>query len=511
MVFFPDRSDIASKTQGAARRFLRSLFRFATALGAVAAVTSIDFRFLHVNSTTAALTYLLLLLGLATRADLRESIAASVASLLAYNFFFLPPIGTFTIADPQNWVALLAFLVTAITASRLSSSARRRADEARSRQEEVQRMYDFSRGLILGKEDCSLADQIVKQIVESFGVENAWFYDCATGTTSKIDSAAPAFEESLLAEVAATGQVWRNASQTALVVPVRLGGPSLGSLGVAGELVLSEVALKAIGQLVAIAIERARAQQVATRMEATRQNEQLKATLLDALAHEFKTPLTSVKIATSTLLSSHALSPSEQRELLTVVDEEADRMTKLVSDSIDLARMGTAPLILHSEICSPEQLILSALNDLHALFDGRELKLEISPDLPIIRVDRTLSELALRQVVNNALKYSPADSEIRVAVRRHEGFVVVGISNRGPGIPKVYQERIFEKFYRGPDVRNRVPGTGMGLNITREIIQTQGGRIWVDSQAGKGATFYITFSVDRSPESRQKDHLQSRA
>jgi two-component system sensor histidine kinase KdpD len=246
-------------------------------------------------------------------------------------------------------------------------------------------------------------------------------------------------------------------------------------------------------------------------MEATRQNEQLKATLLDALAHEFKTPLTSVKIATSTLLSSHALSPSEQRELLTVVDEEADRMTKLVSDSIALARMGTAPLILHSEICSPEQLILSALNDLHALFDGRELKLEISPDLPIIRVDRTLSELALRQVVNNALKYSPADSEIRVAVQRHEGFVVVGISNGGPGIPKVYQERIFEKFYRGPDVRNRVPGTGMGLNITREIIQAQGGRIWVDSEAGKGVTFYITFSVDGSSEPIQKDTSQSRA
>jgi two-component system sensor histidine kinase KdpD len=486
------------------------LLRTLGVIATVMAVTVVDVRF-HVNSATAGFTFLLLILALATRFGLRESITASIVSVAAYNFFFLPPVGTFTIAEPHNWVALFAFLATAIIASRLSSTAQRKAEEARARQEELQRMYDFSRGLMLGKEDCSLADQIVKQIVESLGVENAWFYDSTTGSTSRIDSAKPAFEDSLLAEVAATGRIWRNPSQTAVIIPVRLGGPSLGSLGIAGEVVLSDVALQAIAQLVAIAIERVRAQQVATRMEATRQNEELKSTLLDALAHEFKTPLTSVKIATTTLLSSHGLSALQQRELLTVMNEEADRMTKLVSDSIELARMGTAPLTLHREACSSEELIFFVLDDLHGLFEGRNLKVAISPDLPVVFADPVLSALALRQILNNALKYSPVDSEIRVDAERRESFVVISISNLGSGIAKGDQERIFEKFFRGPDVRTRIPGTGMGLNIARDIIEAQGGRIWVRSEPGQGATFFLTFPVDGSSHSIQEGTHQSTA
>ncbi len=477
-------------------RFLLPVVRTLGVIAAVAALTTVDFTLLHVNSATAGFTFLLLILALATVVGLRESITASLLSVAAYNFFFLPPVGTFTISDPQNWVALFTFLATAITASHLSSSARRKADEVRARQEELQRMYDFSRGLILGKEDHSLPDQIVTQMVESFGAENACFYDNASGSISRTDSAKPVFQNSLLIEVAATGRIWRDPSQSAVIVPVRLGGPSLGSLGIAGKAVLSEVAFQATAQLVAIAIERARAQDAATRTEATRQNEQLKSTLLDALAHEFKTPLTSVKIAATTLLSSHALNASEQRELLTVIDEEADRMTKLVSDSIELARMGAAPLTLRAEVCSPEQLLRSAIDELHGLFEGRDVKVTISPDLPAIFADRTMSQLALRQVLNNALKYSPADSEVRINAERRQAFVVVNISNLGPGIAKADQERIFEKFYRGPDVRTRVPGTGMGLNITREIIEAQGGRISVCSDTGQGATFSITFPVD---------------
>jgi two-component system sensor histidine kinase KdpD len=463
--------------------------------GAVALVTVIDFRLARVNSATAAFTYLILILGLATRAGWRESVIASVLSVAAYNFFFLPPIGTFTIADPQNWVALFTFLATAVTASRLSSSARRKAEEARARQEELQRMYDFSRGLILGKEESSLADQVVEGMVKVFGVESAWFYDSQTGLTAGIDSREPLGPDPPFSEVAMTGKIWRNADQTILVVPVRLGGAPLGSLGMAGTVVPSEIALQAIAQLIAIAMERARAQQTAARLEATRQNEQLKSTLLDALAHEFKTPLTSVKAATTSLLTSPVLSASEQRELLTIVDEEADRMTRLVSDSIELARMGTAPLTLHREICSPEHLLFSALEDLHGLLDGRNLKVTISPDLPTVLADPALSELALRQILNNALKYSPADSEIRVSAGRQDCFVVVRVSDTGPGIAQSEQERIFEKFQRGPKVRTRIPGTGMGLYISREIIEAQGGRVEVQSEIGRGATFSLTLPI----------------
>jgi two-component system sensor histidine kinase KdpD len=487
--------DEKKQSPWAAVAFSRSLMQILGVIGAVAVVTTIDFRLAHVNSATAAFTYLILILGLATRVGLRESITASIVSVATYNFFFLPPVGTFTISDPQNWVALFAFLATAITASHLSSSARRKAEEAHARQEELQRMYDFSRGLILGKEEGSLADQIVRQIVESFGVESAWFYDSKTDLISKIEGIEPLGQNPPLREVSATGRVWRNAGQTVLLVPVRLGGMQLGSLGMGGAVILSEVAMQALAQLIAIAIERARAQQDAARLEATRQNEHLKSTLLDALAHEFKTPLTSVKAATTSLLTSPALSAFEKRELLTIVDEEADRMTKLVSDSIELARMGTAPLTLQPEICSPEQLLFSALEDLHGLFEGRNLKVTISPDLPTVLADRALSELALRQILNNALKYSPADSEIRVSAGRQDCFVVVCVSDTGPGIAKSEQERIFEKFHRGRNVRTRVPGTGMGLHISREIIEAQGGRVEVQSEIGQGATFSLTLPI----------------
>lgn len=471
-----------------------AVFRTIGVVAAVAAVTFCDFS-LRVNSATAGFTFLVLILGLATQVGLQESITASLISVAAYNFYFLPPVGAFTIADPQNWIALLAFLVTAITASQLSSSARKKTEEARARQEELQRMYDFSRGLILGKEEFSLADQVVRQIAESFGVETAWFYDAATDKISKIEGTRPIFEKARLVEIAATGQTWSNAADNAFVLPVRLGGVKIGSLAVAGGLVLSEIALQAIAQLVAIAIQRARAQEIANQLQATQQNEQLKSTLLDALAHEFKTPLTSVKAAATTLLNAQSLSDSEERDLLSVVDEEADRLTKLVSDSIELARMGSAPLLISNEEHSAEKLIYSTLDDLRVLFDGRTLKVEIDDDLPSVLVDGHLSELALRQVLTNALKYSPTDSEIRVTAVRKGGFVVVNVVDQGLGIPKSDLGKIFDKFYRGPEVRNRVPGTGMGLNITREIIHAQGGDVSVQSEPGRGTTFSITFPI----------------
>jgi two-component system sensor histidine kinase KdpD len=367
-------------------------------------------------------------------------------------------------------------------------------------------MYDFSRGLILGKEDYGFTQQIVKQVVDSFQVRNACFYDSVTTTMTKFDESAAALNEKMMVQAAASGSIWRDPAADVIVVPVKLGGARLGSLAIVGETIPSEVALQAIAQLVAIAIERARVREVSARMEVTRQNEQLKSTLLDALAHEFKTPLTSVKGATTTLLSS-SLSPADQRALLAIVDEEADRMTLLVSDSIELARMGTAPIVLNKEVCSAEQLIFSAVNAIRGLLEGRELKVDIVPDIPFVFVDKSLSELALRQVLNNALKYSPSDSEVKLKAQGDDHFVVISVSNLGAGINRVEQARIFDKFYRGLEVRNRIPGTGMGLSITRDIIESQGGLVLLKTEPDKGVTFSITLPISQNFESRE-EHLQ---
>ncbi len=464
------------------------LLRFAGVILAVAAVAAIDLRVLHANSATAALSFLLLVLGLATRVGLKESILASVAGMLAYNFFFLPPIGTLTIADPQNWVALFVFLVTAITASQLSSSARRKAEEAAAREQEVQRMYDFSRALMLRDDERNLADQITQKISEIFDVQDVSFYDREGDSVHRMWLPDSALQEAFLREAAGTGEIARKPESRVIVVPVRLGGRSLGSLGVAGSTGISEVGLQAIAQLIAIALERGRAQEMAARVEATRQNEQLKSTLLDALAHEFKTPLTSIKAAATTVLARKKLDAMEQ-DLITVVDEEADHLNKLVTEAIELARIGAGPVKLQRELCSADELISSTTTQLGQLLEGRVLEVTVERDLPHFEIDRKLGELALRQLLNNALRYSAPSSVIQITAESDGDAIVVGVYNEGAGIPGAEKELIFEKFYRGRDVRARIPGTGMGLTIAREIIEAHGGRIWLKSEPGKGARF----------------------
>lgn len=490
--------------------FSRLLLRLAGVIGAVAGLTAIDFRFIHANSPTAAFSFLLLILALATRVGLRESVVASLASMLSYNFFFLPPIGRLTIADPQNWVALFVFLATAITASQLSSSARRKAAEAGSREQEVQRMYEFSRALMLRDDERTLPDQVVRKIAELFDTQDVWFYDRETDSVRRIGPSDSPVKEAALRTVARTAETWRNSESAALIVPVQLGGRCLGSLAVAGSNRMSEVALQAIAQLVAIAVERARAQEQAARVDAARQNERLKSTLLDALAHEFKTPLTSIKAAATTLLSQGR--PGEmERDLLTVVDEETDHLTKLVSEAIELARFGSGPVKLQRELCSASELISSATARLPQLTEGRVLEVTIERNLPSVLIDRSLSELALRQLLNNALRYSPPSSVIHITVESQGGFIVIRVSNAGPGIPAAEQDLIFEKFYRGRSVRQRVAGTGMGLSIAREIIEAHGGRIWLKSEPEDGVQFSFTLPTSVFPRRLKDQPVQTLA
>lgn len=468
----------------------RRAFRLAGVLALVAIVTWVDYRLLHVNSSTAGFSFLLVILAVATRAGLEESITASLGSVLSYNLFFLPPVGTLTISDPQNWVAFCVFLITAVTASHLSASARKRADEASARRQEMERLYDFSRALMLGDGERGLAGQIAQQIVEVFEVRSSAFYDPAGNAVYNAGADDSALPEPALREVARTGQSSKDFVQNASIVPVRLGGRSLGSLGVATT-ELSDAALSAIAQLAAIAIERARAQQIANRAEATRQNEQLKGTVLDALAHEFKTPLTSIKAAITAVLSLRTHDGMEQ-DLLTVVDEEADHLTGLVTETIEVARIEAGQVRLHRHRCPVAALVASALSQVQSLRDGREIQVSMNPDLPDVNADPDLSVLALRQLIANALKYAPQTAAIRVFAEEETEYIALHVANAGPGIPISEQEAIFEKFYRGQEVRERIPGTGMGLTIAREIVQAHGGRMWLQSRPGEDVQFSFT-------------------
>jgi two-component system sensor histidine kinase KdpD len=192
------------------------------------------------------------------------------------------------------------------------------------------------------------------------------------------------------------------------------------------------------------------------------------------------------------------VSEEAERELLTVVDEEADRLTNLVSDSIELARMGSGPVVLNRDRESIPKLVGDALKQLRGLLQGRDVQCQIPAGLPDVFVDKKLTELAFRQVIDNACRYSPEDSPIEITARAEGAMIVISFKNAGPGIPAAEQSLIFEKFYRSQQARGRVAGTGLGLAIVRDIVVAHGGRVWVASEPGQGAT--LSFSVPAPPE-----------
>ena len=473
----------------------KKVARLLGALGIVGAVTFFYYRILSVNNVTVALSYLVAVLAIATRWGLLEGLVASLASMLCFNFFFMPPIGSFTIADPQNWVALCAFVATAVIVSHLSANVRKQALESTHRQHEMERLYTLSRNLLLLEGHGPLAQEITNQIAQVFELPGLVFYD---RTSDRIHRAGPhdiPVEGVKLRDTALHGTVFHDSATKTTVIPISLGGQPMGSLGIQGSQV-SETALHAIGNLTAITLERAHAQDVATRAEAARQSEELKSTMLDALAHEFKTPLTPIKAAVTSILSDGDLSPTHQ-ELLRIVDEETDRLSTMFTEAIQMSRIEAGQLHLHRSPQSLREIVQGQLERLGESLEGRKVTVEIPESLPRVSVDPEFTGIVIWQFLSNALRYTPPGSPLTVRAVAEGTEVIVSIEDCGPGIPRQEQRKVFDKFFRGKDQRERIPGTGMGLTIAREIVRAHHGRIWVESEPGKGARF--SFSVPRAP------------
>jgi len=450
-------------------------------------------RLLPVNSTTVALTFLLAVLGVAAQWGLVEALIAAFVGALSFNFYFLPPVGTLTIGDPENWVALLAFLVTAIVASQLSTSARKRAVEALDRQHEMERLYEFSRMLMLADAHKSLAGEVPSRVVQALGADAAAFFDRDSGRVFRAGASEALVPDSKLKDIALQGTVVYDAEARSFLMPVSLGGHVRGSLAIVGGSV-SETAAHALANLVAITLEREAARESAALAEAAQESEKLKSTLLDALAHEFKTPLTSIKAAATALLSESPQSNSH-RELLTVVEEESDRLSDLVTEAIQMARIEAGKLQLHRQPVSAATVVDSALRKFKDRAQDRRVTVQIDTSMPPVEADEELISLVLQQLVDNALKYSPPDSPLTISAREEDGSIVISVADQGPGVPEHEQARIFDKFYRGDLNRQSIAGTGMGLTIAREIVKAHGGRIWLHSRPGQGATFSFSLPL----------------
>jgi len=352
----------------------------------------------RINSTTIALAMLLVVLFVAAYWGARPAIVASVLGVLCFNFFFLPPIGTLTIADPDNWLALLAFLITAVTAGQLSAREKRRAEEAEAGRREIERLY----------------------------------------------------------------------------------------------------------------VELQSAFERASHAEALRQSERLKSALLDAVTHDLRTPLTSMKASVTTLLDEvdsqpgkgppAVLSEENRREMLDVINEECDRLNRFIEGLVELARIEAGDLRLGRRWGTIEEMIEAALARAKTITAQYAVEVEIEKDLPVVLVDaRAVSEV-IYLIVDNAAKYSAPGKPIRIIARRGDADMIrVAVEDEGPGIPVELRERVFDKFFRATSERdagrNQPSGMGMGLSIARGVVEAHGGRIWIESGAGSGARVLFTLPI----------------
>ncbi len=260
---------------------------------------------------------------------------------------------------------------------------------------------------------------------------------------------------------------------------------------------LSRQTLEAIGTLIAVAIERARAIEQLGLTEAAREGERLRTALLDSVTHALRTPLTSIKASVTNLLSNPSVTDQQRGELLTIINEETDRLNRLVGEAGEMARLDAGEVELRLESRPIEDVINSALDQLKGVLADRVVRLQVSADLPHVRVDLVRAREALVHLIENANQYSPHDQPITITAEATPDFVVTSVADRGAGIDDLEQNLIFEKFYRGKDQRYLVQGTGMGLPIAKAIIEAHGGTMSLTSQRGQGSVFSFTLPIER--------------
>jgi two-component system sensor histidine kinase KdpD len=456
---------------------------------ALAGIVLVYRRWLHVNPTTVALSLLLLVLILATEWGLRYAVVVSIAAAACYNFFFLPPYDTFTIADTQNWLALFAFLATSIIASRLSQRVRDRADEANAQKRELDTLFRLSRELLQSESVSALLSSLPATVAGITSASSGYlylldgdrFYQAGSPIISVVELPHLAKLTNSLSETHREGDDFQ--------IPLRSGVRPRG-LFVLRSPELSKDTADAMAGLISLALDRAQALENVARGEVTKESERLRTLMIDSVTHELRTPLTSIKGAVTTLLSGD-LTQEHSQDLLSIIDEESDRLNRLVSEAVNMSQLDTQQVQMHMRSESVRKLVDEAIETCGWIRTKHPLQINVVESLKV-RVDPSFFLKALCNLLENAAKYSEDGTSIVVSAESVNEGVAISVADHGIGIEESEQSLIFERFYRSRSHTSTTTGTGMGLAITRSVVHAHAGELTVTSQPGRGSVFTIS-------------------
>jgi two-component system sensor histidine kinase KdpD len=470
--------------------FLR-IGQYAVGVVIILSITIFYNHYSFFRTTTVVMTYLLAILVASAFWGLGVSIFMSIVATLGFDYFFLPPIGTFNITDTQDWVALISFLATAAIGSDLSTRARREAERARKQRAELQQLYDFSSTLLNARNPAELPNEIPQRILDSLRAKAVALYVSDTQKMYRAGIPTPLLDDNHMRAVLIAEGVHQDSKHDLYIGLIRLEAKTLGSFGIAGSSV-SPQTMEAIGTLIATGIDRARAVEQLGKAEAARERERFKSVLLDAITHDFRTPLTSIKGSVTSMLAGVKLTEHQKNEFLMIIDEETDRINRLVGEAAEMARLEAGEVSMTIESHRASDLVSAALADCESIRSSRPVRVEVPQDLYVF-ADLFWTRNAFVNLLKNADLYSYPGRPIFVTTEEKGEFVLFHVTDEGAGIEAKELDEIFGRFYRGKHHRHEHQGTGLGLPIARAIVEAQGGTIGAVSQVGKGSTF--TFSL----------------
>ena len=461
-----------------------------------------------------ALVFLTAVLVSAVRHGLAPALLASVAGMLAFNFFFIPPLYTFTITDPENVVALFFFLVVAVIASNLTARVRAQALAARARAKTAEDLYLFSKKLAGAGTLDDLLWATAYQIASMLNVRVVIVLP--DGDTLAVKAAYPPEDAIDAADLAAARWAFENnrwAGRGAdtlpgakrLFMPMQTGRGAVGVIGIdrdrEGPLLTPEQRrlVDALADQAALAVERVNLVADVEKARLDAATDRLRTALLTSISHDLKTPLASIMGAAGTLRSFFpALTEEARSDLLSTVEEEAERLNRFIANLLDMTRLESGAIMPNASLCDVSEVVGSALARAQSILRHHRLEIDLSPDLPMLHIDPVLFEQALFNLLDNAAKYAPEGSLVRIEGWTDGAFVTLAVLDEGPGIAEADRERVFDKFYRvrkGDQVR---AGTGLGLGISRGFLEAMGGTLTADGRPGRaGAAFTIRMPVPR--------------